>query len=184
MSNDHIQGQDVSVRVSQDGKLITSLKAITSFEFGPQTEAVLYQFLGSRTPKPEMTYNGVEFSLEILHRDPYADTLFVESFTFIEIPNLVPEAPGKSPNYWCTWYAQNYWIGRGEEITDLKRLSNANAREELNEQTVFGSREGWAVNMLPGSRCDYYFLIDHGWQVKDKGKRLQGLPFFSFQLDI
>ncbi|MCB9384552.1 MAG: hypothetical protein H6509_08050 [Bryobacterales bacterium] len=98
-------------------------------------------------------------------------------------PNLIPSAHGTSPNYWCTWYAQNYWIGRGEEITDLGRLSNENAREELNERTVFDPKEGWAVTLLPRSRGDYYFLIDHGWQIKDDSKREYGLPFFSLQID-
>ena len=29
-------------------------------------------------------------------------------------PNLVPAQPATAPNYWCTWYAQNYWIGHGD----------------------------------------------------------------------
>lgn len=98
-------------------------------------------------------------------------------------PDLVPDERGNSPNYWCTWYSQNYWIGRGEEITGLSRLSNENAREELNEQTVFDEEEGWAVTLLPKSRKDYYFLIDHGWQIKDDARREHGLPFFSLQID-
>ena len=109
--------------------------------------------------------------------------VFLTGCAFEKSPDLVPDAPGKCANYWCTWYAQNYWIGRGEEITDLGRLSNSNAREELNEKTVFGKDEGWAVELLPQSRIDYYFLIDHGWQVKDKSKRKTGLPFFSLQIE-
>ena len=119
----------------------------------------------------------------------FRGTLIVALFTaFIPIvafaaPNLVPDKTPVSPNYWCTWYAQNYWIGLGEEITDLNRLSNQNAREQLNEKTVFDSKEGWAVKLLPDSRSDYFFLIDHGWQIKDKTKRLHGLDFFSLQIE-
>ncbi|MCK4999869.1 MAG: hypothetical protein KAS23_10045 [Anaerohalosphaera sp.] len=109
--------------------------------------------------------------------------ILVVSCVLGKAPDLVPDEPGNCANYWCTWYAQNYWIGRGEEITDLKLLSNSNAREELNEETVFSKKEGWAVELLPNSRCDYFFLIDHGWQVKDKDKRQQGLPFFSLQIE-
>jgi hypothetical protein len=98
-------------------------------------------------------------------------------------PELVPRTSGDSANYWCTWYTQNYWIGRGEEITDLDRLSNEAAREELNEKTVFDEKEGWAVTLLPKSRSDYFFLIDHGWQIKDEAKRQYGLPFFSLQIE-
>ena len=25
--------------------------------------------------------------------------------------NLIPSQPGKAPNYWCTWAAQNYMYG-------------------------------------------------------------------------
>ncbi len=109
--------------------------------------------------------------------------LFMSGCASTKAPNLVPDQPGVSPNYWCTWYAQNYWIGLGQDITDLKLLSNQNAREELNEQTVFDEKEGWAVKLLPDSRSDYYFLIDHGWQIKDKAKRRHGLPFFSLQIE-
>ena len=77
--------------------------------------------------------------------------ILVVSCAFGKAPDLVPDEPGNCANYWCTWYAQNYWIGRGEEITDLKLLSNSNAREELNEETVFGKEEGWAVELLPNS---------------------------------
>ena len=37
-----------------------------------------------------------------------------------EGPNLVPQAKSTVANYWCTWYAQNYWIGRGTDLKDLK----------------------------------------------------------------
>jgi hypothetical protein len=35
-----------------------------------------------------------------------------------EIRNLVPSAPGKSPNYWCTWSAQSYMYGQGAKEVD------------------------------------------------------------------
>ena len=93
-------------------------------------------------------------------------------------PRLVPEAPSLAPNYWCTWYAQNYWIGRGSDLKSLKGVTNAAARDELNEHTLFNPKDGWATTYLPNSRQDYIFLIDHGWQTKDPSKRIAGGPAF------
>jgi len=100
-------------------------------------------------------------------------------------PNLVPEEPAAAANYWCTWYAQNYWIQRGGEVTDLAGINNPNAREELNYETVFNEKEGWATTYLPRGRSDFFFLIDHGWQTKVKEERTVpgAAPFFSLQID-
>lgn len=99
-------------------------------------------------------------------------------------PNLVPLKGATSPNYWCTWYAQNYWIQRGGEIKDLKMINNPNAREQINYHHLFDAEEGWATTYLKHSRKDFYFLIDHGWQTKRKEERVKGAsPFFSLQLD-
>ncbi len=99
-------------------------------------------------------------------------------------PNLVPETPATAPNYWCTWYVQNYWQQRGGEITDFIGLNNINAREELTYDHLYNKKDGWVVHFLPKGRADYYFLIDHGWQTKEKEERLPGAePFFSLQID-
>lgn len=99
-------------------------------------------------------------------------------------PSLVPEEPANAPNYWCTWYAQNYWQQRGGEIKDFNQINNPNAREEVNYENIFDPEEGWATTYLPKGRSDFYFLIDHGWQTKDKDKRIEGAqPFFSLQID-
>lgn len=99
--------------------------------------------------------------------------------------NLIPEEPAKSPNYWCTWYAQNYWIQRGGEITDLQAINNPNAREELSYETIFNEKEGWASSYMPRGRSDWFFLIDHGWQTKKAEERTipGSKPFFSCQID-
>lgn len=95
-------------------------------------------------------------------------------------PNLVPTQPSAAANYWCTWYAQNYWIGRGTDLDSLKGVTNQAAREELNEATLFNQKDGWATTYLPRGRQDYIFLIDHGWQTKDPAKRIAGgTDFFN-----
>ncbi|MEQ6122564.1 hypothetical protein [Reichenbachiella sp. MALMAid0571] len=82
--------------------------------------------------------------------------------------NLVPDETSTAPNYWCTWYWQNYLINKGQEVTnpDAKNIfSNPAAREEMTEENMFGDG-GMATTMLPKTRSDYYFVIDHGWQDK------------------
>ncbi|WP_236622247.1 hypothetical protein [Novipirellula maiorica] len=95
-------------------------------------------------------------------------------------PNLVPPANEQTANYWCTWYAQNYWIGRGTDLQSLKGVSNSAAREELNEHALFNEVDGWATTYLKRGRQDFIFLTDHGWQTKDANKRIAGgPPFFN-----
>ncbi|WP_419195043.1 hypothetical protein [Novipirellula herctigrandis] len=97
---------------------------------------------------------------------------------FAEGPNLVPPPHDHTANYWCTWYAQNYWIGRGTDLQNLQGVTNQAAREELKEDAIFNEKDGWATNYLKRGREDYLFLIDHGWQTKDASKRIAGGPAF------
>ncbi|PHN02531.1 hypothetical protein [Flavilitoribacter nigricans] len=98
-----------------------------------------------------------------------------------ELPHLVPDEVGSVPNYWCTWYWQNYLILKGKEVTDPDArtvYTNPAAREEMNEENIFGA-QGMAVVMLPKTRSDYYFVIDHGWQ----DKRIEENTFFTLIMD-
>ncbi|TWU40536.1 hypothetical protein [Novipirellula artificiosorum] len=104
--------------------------------------------------------------------------LLLTASTWAQGPNLVPPAPDRVANYWCTWYAQNYWIGRGTDLQDLKRVTNSNAREELNDHTVFNEKDGWATTYFDRDRSDFIFLIDHGWQTKEPSERIAGGPAF------
>jgi len=97
------------------------------------------------------------------------------------IRNLVPDEVGSAPNYWCTWYWQNYLILSGQDVINPDAGSvytNPAAREQLNEKTIFGE-QGMARVMLPRTRSDYYFLIDHGWQDKS----ISTNTFFTSILD-
>ncbi len=98
-----------------------------------------------------------------------------------EAINLVPKTLNSAPNYWCTWYWQNYLILKGREVTNpdpLTVYTNMAARDQLNEKTIFGE-QGMAEVMLPHTRSDFYFLIDHGWQDKEIPKE----PFFTLIMD-
>ena len=110
----------------------------------------------------------------------------ISAVTFAETPNLVPAEPATAANYWCTWYAQNYWQQRGGEITNFNAINNPNAREELTYDHLFNETEGWVTTYLPRGRSDYVFLIDHGWQTKLGAERTVpgSKPFFSMQIDL
>lgn len=98
-----------------------------------------------------------------------------------EVPNLVPNEIGTAPNYWCTWYWQNYLILKGQEVTNPDAgtiYTNKAAREGMTEKNIFG-KQGMAVVMLPKTRSDYYFVIDHGWQDKSISKN----TFFTLMMD-
>lgn len=98
-----------------------------------------------------------------------------------DVVNLIPDEVSSAPNYWCTWYWQNYLILKGQEVVNpdpATVYANAAARDELNEETVFGV-DGMANVMLPKARSDYYFLIDHGWQ----DKHIEKQTFFTFIMD-
>lgn len=98
-----------------------------------------------------------------------------------KIQSLVPNEVGTAPNYWCTWYWQNYLILKGQEVTNPDAATvytNTAAREEMNEKNIFGE-QGMAVVMLLKTRSDYYFVIDHGWQ----DKRIKDNTFFTLIMD-
>ena len=98
-----------------------------------------------------------------------------------KIQSLVPNEVGTAPNYWCTWYWQNYLILKGQEVTNPDAATvytNEAAREEMNEENIFGE-QGMAVVMLPKTRSDYYFVIDHGLQ----DKRIKDNTFFTLIMD-
>tara|TARA_R110002049_G_scaffold3795_5_gene27552 strand:- start:7150 stop:8784 length:1635 start_codon:yes stop_codon:yes gene_type:complete len=107
--------------------------------------------------------------------------VFLGCSSKLENQNLVPTEVGSAPNYWCTWYWQNYLILKGQEVTnpDAQTIyTNMAARENMNEKSIFG-KDGMANIMLPKTRSDYYFVIDHGWQ----DKRIKDHTFFTLIMD-
>ncbi len=99
----------------------------------------------------------------------------------VEAQNLVPNTVGIAPNYWCSWYWQNYLILKGQKVTnpDARTIyTNPAAREQMTEENIFGE-QGMAKIILPKTRSDYYFVIDHGWQDKN----IKENTFFSMIMD-
>ena len=71
--------------------------------------------------------------------------------------SLVPNTPGKAPDYFCTWNVQGY---AGSYLT------TEGMRENLNQKYIFGTgkNEGW-VNFFPSIRKDLYFVMDDSWDI-------------------
>jgi hypothetical protein len=82
--------------------------------------------------------------------------------------NLVPEAPASTPNYWCTWAAQNYMYGHDLSKLNVEMLEGDSgsklAHDSMTEDILLGD-EGWATKFFPKIRKDVYLLLDDGWQT-------------------
>jgi hypothetical protein len=82
--------------------------------------------------------------------------------------NLIPTQPGKAPNYWCTWAAQNYMYGHHLPELAPSILEGdsgaALAREAISEHQLFGD-DGWAKSFYRQARSDVYLLLDDGWET-------------------
>ena len=83
----------------------------------------------------------------------------------IQAENLVPTAPGTSPNYFSTWNAQYYQVGIGVANFDCTIMEggegNQRAQDCIKESTVFGPN-GWSKSFYPKARADLYFMFDDG----------------------
>jgi hypothetical protein len=85
-----------------------------------------------------------------------------------QVDNLVPQEPANTPNYWCTWAAQNYMYGHHLPELDPKILegdSGSNLAHDCMTQDVLLGKKGWVSEFFPGIRKDVYFLLDDGWQA-------------------
>ena len=73
----------------------------------------------------------------------------------------------KDYSYYCTWAAQNYMYGRGDNELDPAELEGdvgaAHARGYMTEETIFG--ENGLCNFYPEVRKHLYFVLDDGWDV-------------------
>lgn len=72
-------------------------------------------------------------------------------------PNLVPETPNLSPDYFCTWNVQGYLCSY---------QSGEAQRRAMTESNMFGrgKHQRW-VNFFPEVRKDLLFVMDDSWDV-------------------
>lgn len=72
--------------------------------------------------------------------------------------NLIPDEPGQTPSYWCTWGAQNYAGPAVDLYTWNGPFTN------LNQELLFGEA-GWATRFYEEARRDLYVMFDVGWDT-------------------
>ena len=78
--------------------------------------------------------------------------------------NLIPEELNSSPDYWCTWGAQNYATDTFSVKHTLALGGHSVTAGYLTEQNLFGE-DGWS-EALPGIlKQDMILLFDLGWDV-------------------
>ena len=77
--------------------------------------------------------------------------------------NLIPDKPGKTPNYWCTWGAQNY-ASTDEAFEYCVELKGHFAiADTLTEKSLFHD-PGWAKYFQKVQK-DMFILYDLGWDT-------------------
>jgi len=74
------------------------------------------------------------------------------------VPNLVPEQPGETPSYWCTWGAQ------ASTLKDPTSGGQMAASDNFNETLVFKD-PGWLTHYYQKVRKDLFVVYDGGWDV-------------------
>jgi len=78
--------------------------------------------------------------------------------------NLVPEAPGTSPGYWCTWGAQGGAASTSKEAAAFGLTGHAGSALVLTERLVFHD-PGYAGYAFAPIRKDLFIVYDVGWDV-------------------
>ena len=77
--------------------------------------------------------------------------------------NLIPDQPGKTPNYWCTWGAQNYAADDAAFQACVELKGHFPMAEVLTEKNLFRD-PGWANYFTKASK-DLYLMFDLGWDT-------------------
>jgi hypothetical protein len=80
--------------------------------------------------------------------------------------NLVPATFNESPDYWCTWGAQNYASDTTAVLNSLSLGPHSVTAANLTEERLFG-KGGWS-SAFPGLlRQDLILLFDLGWDIHE-----------------
>ena len=78
--------------------------------------------------------------------------------------NLVPDEKNTSPDYWCTWGAQNYATDTSSVKHTLALGGHSVTAGYLTEQNLFGEN-GWSEALPAILKQDLILLFDLGWDV-------------------
>jgi hypothetical protein len=81
-----------------------------------------------------------------------------------EVINLIPDVTNPSPDYWCTWGAQNYATDTTSVKHTLALGGHSVTAGYLTEKNLFGEN-GWSKAFPEKLRQDMILLFDLGWDV-------------------
>ena len=80
--------------------------------------------------------------------------------------NLVPDTLNSTPDYWCTWGAQNYASDTAAVLNSLSLGPHSVTAGYLTEERLFGEG-GWSSAIPELLRQDLILLFDLGWDVHE-----------------
>ena len=83
--------------------------------------------------------------------------------SLVQAVNLIPEQPGRTPSYWCTWGVQNYAADDAAFEACVELKGHFPMAEVLTEKNVFKD-PGWA-NYFQKARSDLFLMFDLGWDT-------------------
>ena len=96
--------------------------------------------------------------------------------------NLVPNQPNSSPDYWCTWGAQNYVVDSFSIKHTLSLGGHSVTAGYLTEKNVFGEK-GWSESLPDILKQDLILLFDLGWDVP-AGQRFESAQWMLGSLMV
>jgi len=78
--------------------------------------------------------------------------------------NLIPDKTNPSPDYWCTWGAQNYASDTLSVYHTLSLGGHSVTAGYVNEKNLF-SQAGWSTALPDELKEDLFMVLDVGWDV-------------------
>ena len=78
--------------------------------------------------------------------------------------DLIPEVENITPDYWCTWGAQNYASDTASLRHSLSLGGHSLTADRLSESGVFGEK-GWSEAFPASMKKNLILLFDLGWDV-------------------
>lgn len=77
--------------------------------------------------------------------------------------NLIPDKPGNTPSYYCTWSTQGYAVSNDRQASNFGVTGHSAYAEKLTEELIFGKNgAAWAYDKI---RKDLFIVYDLGWDI-------------------
>lgn len=88
--------------------------------------------------------------------------------------NLIPDEPGKTPSYYCTWTLQGHAASQDKTVNAFGVSGHSAIAGKLTEDLIFGKGgAAWAFDKI---RSDMFLVYDLGWDI-DPGVNIEKEPW-------